>query len=57
MGKTKVRKNDILILYGRIQLLESLEKRIEGNTGDEEHRNAVNEQKEIKQNQDDESQS
>ncbi len=53
IGKTIIRKQDILILYGRIKLLEELEKRKEGSSGDREHENAVNEQEEIERNQDD----
>lgn len=52
VGDTQVKKNDILILYGRIRLLEKLEKRKEGNTGDQEHREAVQEQEEIEKKQD-----
>ena len=54
VGNTTVMEHDILILYGRIKLLESLEKRKEGNTGDQEHREAVTEQKEIEKSQNDE---
>lgn len=51
VGKTRVKKDDILILYGRRRLLHSLETREEGSSGDEEHRDAVNEQQEIQREQ------
>jgi K+/H+ antiporter YhaU regulatory subunit KhtT len=51
VGDTMIKEHDILILYGRIKLLEKLEKRKEGNSGDREHQDAVNEQEEIERNQ------
>ncbi len=51
VGSTTVREDDILILYGRIKLLRSLEKRKEGHSGDQEHREAVSEQMEIEKDQ------
>ena len=52
-GNTAVKKDDVLILYGRIKLLESLEKRKEGSSGDVEHIDAVTEQEEIVRSQED----
>ena len=52
-GNTAVKQDDVLILYGRIKLLESLEKRKEGSSGDVEHLDAVTEQEEIVRNQKD----
>lgn len=43
-GKTKIRKNDTVILYGRASVLESLNKRLKGVAGDKEHSDAVLEQ-------------
>ena len=51
VGKTVVKEGDILILYGRVKLLRSLERRESGNRGDAEHRDAVSEQEEIQKNQ------
>ncbi len=50
-GKTKVKKSDVLILYGRTDILISLEKRKEGTSGDLEHKNAISKQEEIKKEQ------
>lgn len=47
VGKTRVRTNDILIIYGRTDTLKSLENRKEGLMGDTEHSSAVNKQEEI----------
>jgi uncharacterized protein with PhoU and TrkA domain len=43
-GKTVVKEEDILILYGMIEKLQNLEHRKEGATGDKEHDHAVNEE-------------
>lgn len=51
-GKTKIKENDILILYGESSGLKNLEERKKGITGDEEHENAVSEQNEKKEKQD-----
>ena len=53
VGKTEVKKGDLLVLYGRVKLLQSLERRQSGNRGNEEHENAVFEQEEIERNQED----
>ena len=53
VGKTVVKKGDLLILYGRVKLLQSLERRETGNRGDEEHQDAVYEQEEIEKSQED----
>ena len=54
VGDTEVKENDVLILYGRIKLLEQLEKRKEGHSGDQEHREAIHEQEEIERSQENE---
>jgi len=51
-GKTKIKENDILILYGESSRLKNLEERKKGITGDEEHENAVSEQNEKRDMQD-----
>lgn len=51
VGHTKIKENDILILYGRTSSLGSIEKRKEGSSGDLEHKNAVSEQQQIEQGQ------
>ncbi len=50
-GKTRVKKDDVLILYGRTKLLENLEKRKEGPGGDREHEDAKSEQEQIERHQ------
>lgn len=50
-GKTKVKKDDVLILYGRVQLLENLENRKEGPSGDRAHQDAKSEQEELERRQ------
>lgn len=47
-GKTTIEKDDILIIYGRYDLINSLEKRKEGGEGDSAHKDAVNKQRKIK---------
>lgn len=47
VGGTKIEDNDTLILYGRSDLLNQLESRREGDSGDREHREAVIQQEEI----------
>ena len=46
-GYTKIRSNDRLIVYGRTQAMENLEKRKKNITGDLEHEAQVNENKKI----------
>ena len=53
VGKTVIKEKDTLIVYGRIKLLEKLEKRKMGSSGDREHEDAVNEQAEIEKTQND----
>lgn len=50
-GETKIKEGDVLILYGKIKTLQSLENRKEGSSGDMEHSNAVTEQKRREQEQ------
>ncbi|GAB2764561.1 TrkA C-terminal domain-containing protein [Actinomadura fibrosa] len=50
VGETEVREKDIIVLYGRISVLENLEDR-QNETGDTEHRQAVNEQEQIEKEQ------
>lgn len=52
-GQTKIYPNDILLIYGRASLLESLDKRKKGLIGDREHDDAVKEQQQIKAEQKD----
>ena len=52
-AETEIKKKDVLILYGRTKLLNSLEHRKEGSTGDQQHREAVTEQEEIERKQKD----
>ncbi len=47
VGETRIEDNDTLILYGRTDLLNQLESRREGVSGDQEHREAVMQQEEI----------
>ncbi|MFO8147131.1 MAG: potassium channel family protein [Bacteroidota bacterium] len=56
-GETELKEGDVVILYGKIETLHSLERRKEGSSGDMEHSNAVSEQKkrEHKQEQEDQS--
>lgn len=56
MGKTSIKKDDIVILYGRTDDLQSLEKRKEGSSGDQDHQNAVKEQKRRKKDEEEEKQ-
>ncbi|MBZ9728708.1 TrkA C-terminal domain-containing protein [Salegentibacter sp. JZCK2] len=53
-GKTEIKEGDIIILYGKIESLQSLENRKEGSSGDLEHSNAVTEQKRREQKQEQE---
>lgn len=48
VGKTEIKENDVIILYGKIKTLQSLENRKEGSGGDEEHHHAVNQEEERK---------
>lgn len=52
-GQTKIYLRDTLVLYGRDDLLKSLDSRISGLTGDQEHSDAVNNQNSILANQKD----
>ncbi|MFD2516436.1 potassium channel family protein [Salinimicrobium flavum] len=54
-GDTEIKEGDVIILYGKTETLQSLEKRKEGSSGDVEHNNAVTEQKrrELKEKQED----
>lgn len=51
VGNTRIKENDILILYGRTSSIRSIEKRKEGSSGDMEHENAVSEQQQIEKDQ------
>jgi len=53
-GETEVKEGDVVILYGKIKTLHSLESRKEGNSGDLEHSSEVTEQKMREQKQDQE---
>ena len=52
-GQTKVKKEDVLVLYGREKLLESLRRRKNGSTGEKEHKEAVSEQEKLARKQED----
>lgn len=47
VGTTRILPDDILILYGRVSALESIDKRKKDMAGDQEHQQAVAKQKEI----------
>lgn len=51
LGKTKVKENDIIILYGRTSTIHNIEDRKEGSSGDSEHEEAKREQKQIERDQ------
>lgn len=51
-GETKIKVDDILILYGESSGLKNLEDRKKGSSGDEEHDDAVSEQNKKKEEQD-----
>ena len=46
-GETMLQRGDSLVLYGRIEAIEELDKRKAGYAGDQEHKNAVQEQQEV----------
>ncbi len=46
-GPTEIKPNDTLILYGRASAFENLDVRKKGSRGDQEHKDAVDEQKRI----------
>jgi hypothetical protein len=46
-GRTQILPEDILLLYGRISTLESLDQRHKDNSGDRAHQEAVAEQKQV----------
>lgn len=50
-GETKVKDGDIIILYGKNETLDSLEKRKKGSHGDEEHEQEVSKEEERKKTQ------
>ncbi|MBO2542876.1 TrkA C-terminal domain-containing protein [Salegentibacter sp. BDJ18] len=52
-GKTEIKIGDILILYGESSGLKNLEKRKKGETGDEQHDDAVSEHSKRKKEQED----
>lgn len=52
VGKTEIKESDIIILYGKIKSLQSLENRKEGSGGDEEHHQAVSQEEERKKRED-----
>jgi uncharacterized protein with PhoU and TrkA domain len=46
-GYTKVKADDTLLLYGRAPSLENLDQRQKGRTGDRQHTEAAEDQKEV----------
>lgn len=51
VGKTQIRKGDIVILYGKTSTLQSIENRKKGSSGDDEHRQEVSKQEKIEKEQ------
>lgn len=51
-GKTSIKPEDTLILYGRASLLSELDDRPANIWGEEAHQNAMAEQQDVLQNQD-----
>lgn len=48
-AETKILQGDSLILYGRVSAIEELDRRRKGYLGDREHKEAVEEQKQVEQ--------
>lgn len=51
VGKTRIKKGDIVILYGKTSTIQSIEKRKKGSTGDSEHQQEVHKQEKIEKEQ------
>ena len=51
VGKTQIKKGDIVILYGKTSTIQSIEKRKKGSTGDNEHQQEVSKQEKIEKEQ------
>jgi uncharacterized protein with PhoU and TrkA domain len=49
IGETTLQQGDSLVLYGRIEAIDELDKRKAGDRGDEEHKEAVQEQEQVLQ--------
>jgi hypothetical protein len=49
IGETTLQRGDSLVLYGRIEAIDELDKRKAGDRGDEEHKEAVQEQEQVLQ--------
>ena len=48
-GDTKIKEGDTLIVYGRAETIKKLEHRLKGIKGNKEHKDMVEEQKEVLQ--------